>query len=56
MASHCRKYCAFSPETRVPVVSAAEDPERLADLSALRVDFVMRKSVEVAALLHWLGL
>lgn len=44
---------AFSPETRVAVVSAIEDPERLASLPDLGADRIMRKPVSVPALLRW---
>lgn len=44
---------AFSPETRVAVVSGIEDPERLAGLPRLGAERVMRKPIDVAALLRW---
>lgn len=46
---------AFSPETRVAVVSGVEDPARLNNLLVLGADRLLRKPVNVPAILNWVA-
>jgi CheY-like chemotaxis protein len=44
---------AFSPRTRVAVLTGVEDPSRLDRLTTAGADKVMRKPVDLHALLTW---